>query len=66
MHWIALRPRPEPSRPELGSLSDADGPPALVDALSALGWWALQFTPKVAQVAIEEASEECNVKGIFN
>ena len=50
MHWIALRPRPEPSRPELGSLSDAGGPPALVDALSALGWWALQFTPKVARL----------------
>ena len=29
------------------------GSPLLADALAALGWWALQFTPKVAQVAIE-------------
>lgn len=37
MHWIALRALPEKERPD-----------ALHDALAALGWWALQFTPKVA------------------
>ena len=37
MHWIALQPRPEKTL-------SAD----LSDALTALGWWALQFTPKVA------------------
>lgn len=53
MHWIALRPLPEPCRPERSGLPGADGLPALADALSALGWWALQFTPKVAR--LEEA-----------
>jgi len=38
MHWIALQPQPE-----VGDLS-------LPDAQAALGWWALQFTPKVAQL----------------
>jgi protein ImuB len=37
MHWIALRVPP-----------DAALPADLPDALAALGWWALQFTPKVA------------------
>jgi len=37
MHWIALRVTPDKALP-------ADLP----DALAALGWWALQFTPKVA------------------
>jgi protein ImuB len=53
MHWIALQPLPEPPQPEGDSLSGAGGEggsPALVDVLSALGWWALQFTPKVARV----------------
>lgn len=36
MHWIALQPPPD-----AGDLS-------LPDAQAALGWWALQFTPKVA------------------
>ena len=36
MHWIALQPQPE-----------AEGA-SLVHAQAALGWWALQFTPKVA------------------
>ncbi|OQW87297.1 MAG: hypothetical protein BWK72_13885 [Rhodoferax ferrireducens] len=37
MHWIALQPQRE-------------APPTatLTDPLTALGWWALQFTPKVA------------------
>lgn len=37
MHWIALQPLP----PDAADLSDE---------LVALGWWALQFTPKVARV----------------
>ena len=45
MHWIALQPLPDAAGPQ----GDDDGA-ALVDAHAALGWWALQFTPKVAQV----------------
>ena len=45
MHWIALQPspdaRPAPASPAADPLSDP---------LVALGWWALQYTPKVAQV----------------
>lgn len=46
MHWIALRLLPEPV---------SEGPPgpdtaALADPLTALAWWALRFTPLVAQV----------------
>lgn len=41
MHWIALQPAPH----EVA----ADAPP-LADALTALAWWALQFTPQVARV----------------
>ncbi|MCF8209601.1 MAG: DNA polymerase Y family protein, partial [Rhodoferax sp.] len=40
MHWIALRSVPEP---------DSRGA-ALADVQTALGWWALQFTPMVARV----------------
>ena len=36
MHWIALQPQPEAALPE---------------PLAVLGWWALQFTPKVALLA---------------
>ena len=38
MHWIALQPQPDAA-----DLS-------LPDAQAALGWWALQFTPKVASL----------------
>lgn len=38
MHWIALQPQPDAA-----DLS-------LPDAQAALGWWALQFTPKVAKL----------------
>ena len=42
MHWIAVRPTPDaPHVPPA---------PALVDALAAWAWHALQFTPLVAQV----------------
>ena len=45
MHWIALQPLPDATGPD----GDDDGA-ALVDALAALGWWALQFTPRVTQI----------------
>ncbi|MBK6292904.1 MAG: DNA polymerase Y family protein [Rhodoferax sp.] len=51
MHWIAMQPRPEATLAPVespGSLSQDTN--ALVDALGALAWWALRFTPKVAQV----------------
>ncbi len=49
MHWIALQPAPEaPDR--AGSGRAAPDPAALVDTSTALGWWALQFTPMVARV----------------
>lgn len=38
MHWIALQPEPA---------SDAGA--ALTDPLTALGWWALRYTPKVVR-----------------
>ena len=39
MLWVALQALPEPA------------PAELADGCTALGWWALQFTPKVARVA---------------
>ena len=39
MYWIAFQPRPE-----------AQDAAAMGDACTALGWWALQFTPRVAQL----------------
>lgn len=42
MHWIALQPRPE-TVPAAGQ-GDA---PVLTEPLRALGWWALQYTPRV-------------------
>jgi protein ImuB len=45
MHWIALQPQPE----VLAS--------ALADPLTALGWWALQFTPKVARAGLGQAGQ---------
>lgn len=38
MHWVALQALPEGESP------------ALADRIAVLGWWALQFTPKVARV----------------
>ena len=43
MHWIALQPPPDASS---STSAHAD----LVDPAGALVWWALQFTPLVAQV----------------
>lgn len=45
MHWIALQALPEPPAGD-----GAPGDDVLPDALSALGWWALQFTPRVAHL----------------
>jgi len=42
MHWIALRPSPD--------AAEALSEPALVNASTALAWWALRFTPLVARV----------------
>ena len=55
MHWIALQAWPEGPAPG-GAQGTLPGPadtgaPALADATTALAWWALGFTPRVAQVA---------------
>ncbi len=54
MHWIALQAlpdvAPDETAPKLAPASPGNSAPALADALAALGWWALQFTPHVAQV----------------
>jgi protein ImuB len=51
MYWIALQPQPE-----------AQDASAQADALTALGWWGLQFTPRVAQgeqaVVLEVSASE--------
>ena len=41
MHWIALQPQPQP---------EPAGPAGLADVWTALGWWALQFTPQVVRL----------------
>jgi protein ImuB len=63
MHWIALQPQPEPEpepTPAEEGISHgaSDAPAALADGITALGWWALQFTPKVALVAMGEAEKD--------
>ncbi len=45
MYWIALQPEPAPTGPKADAQNDA-----LVDPHTALGWWALQYTPLVARV----------------
>jgi len=44
MHWIALQPQPEPALPDVATA-------VVHDPLTVLGWWALQYTPKVARLA---------------
>ena len=45
MFWIALWPRPDaPDAPDAAVVALPQ------DATAALGWWALQFTPRVAQL----------------
>lgn len=52
MFWLALQPLHEPAAPAGGMPGGADTASAaadgLADAAAALGWWALQFTPRVA------------------
>ena len=51
MHWIALQPWPEATQAPVESTAPRlEEAATLADALSALAWWALRFTPKVAQV----------------
>ena len=50
MYWIALQVLPDTAQPEGDTTPGDDGSPALVDALTALGWKALQFTPKVVRL----------------
>ena len=51
MHWIALQPWPEAALASAEStVPPQEDTAALVDTLSALAWWVLRFTPKVAQV----------------
>lgn len=45
MHWIALRPRLDASS---GVAPDEAAVAAPAEPLRALGWWALQYTPRVA------------------
>ena len=66
MHWIALQAWPEELPADAaGGASDAAAGQAraeLADAGTALAWWALQFTPRVAQigpvVVLEVSSSE--------
>lgn len=44
MYWLALQPRHEAAADLPDGASD---PQVLVDAVTALGWWALRFTPRV-------------------
>ncbi len=46
MHWIALQPQPEHAQANCPQRLA----PELADEWSALAWWALQFTPRVARV----------------
>lgn len=46
MHWIALQALPEPVGLAEGEV--ANTLVGLPDPVAALGWWALQYTPKVA------------------
>lgn len=45
MHWIALQPQPE----KIQARASGEFEAGLPDTLTALGWWALQFTPKVVR-----------------
>ena len=53
MHWIAL----QPDAPGQGDAKTDGLAAALADPLTALAWQALQFTPKVARVALKEGEE---------
>lgn len=50
MHWIALQPLPDDTAAAAGGPAEHATPSAhnLAALQAALGWWALQFTPRVA------------------
>ena len=48
MQWIALRWQPESEDKAGAEAEPAKAAPVLPMSLEALGWWALQFTPRVA------------------
>ncbi len=48
MYWLALLPLPEPAPGDAAAKPDPVDPHALADARTALGWWALRFTPRVS------------------
>ena len=51
MHWIALQLWPEAALASAEStVPPQEDAATLVDALGALAWWVLRFTPKVARV----------------
>ncbi len=50
MHWIALQLLPD-------ALQGQSEEHSVADPLAALAWQALQFTPKVARVALDETAE---------
>ena len=52
MHWIALQPLPDAVQASQGQGDE----PGVADPLVALAWQALQFTPKVARVALDETT----------
>jgi protein ImuB len=54
MFWVALQAQPDMS------------PPDLADAAEALGWWALQFTPKVARVDDTVLMELCACERLWH
>ncbi len=57
MHWIALQPDAQgPGGAGGGEALDAAAI-AVADPLAALAWQALQFTPKVARVVVNEGEE---------
>ncbi len=48
MQWIALRWQPEEGPAPTPGTSAIDKPVAAPPSIETLGWWALQFTPRVA------------------
>ena len=50
MHWLALQAPPECTTTPNWQVGGTDEFAPWADALTALGWWALQWTPKVACV----------------
>ena len=57
MHWIALQPDAQGAGGAGGSAALDAADITVADPLTALAWQALQFTPKVARVALNEGEE---------